>query len=191
MFVIQIVAGSQPDRSQRNCLTLRILSAICDVRVGQTVKKIVGGAVLLKDHNYVLNLLCCRTGRCLTGGCLTSPTSATTPASAPVEVHQEGPRAEDQAKEQHGASADRSDVKVVHASNLAATSMRSLFALGGENDHRSAQFSLLVEATNNVDASLQGLRCPSSFVDRLGKVSSRPSLQWIWALNFSNSELER
>jgi hypothetical protein len=44
-------------------LSKRVDAAIGNVRVGQPVKKIIGGAVFLKDDNHVPNLLIWRRWR--------------------------------------------------------------------------------------------------------------------------------
>src|SRR5260370_24310898 len=57
-----IVVG-EGDGRKRNGLSERVDTAVGNIGVGQTVKEIIGGAVLLKDDNNVLNLLSWRRRR--------------------------------------------------------------------------------------------------------------------------------
>src|SRR5260370_976862 len=57
MCVAEVIIGGEGDGGKRYGLSEGIDAAVCNVRVRQAVKEIVGSAVFLKDDNDVLNLL--------------------------------------------------------------------------------------------------------------------------------------
>ncbi len=57
MCMAEVVVVGEGHGGERNSLSERVDATVGNVRSGQTVKKIVGGAVFLKDNDDVLDLL--------------------------------------------------------------------------------------------------------------------------------------
>jgi len=53
--VIEIVVIGQGDRRQGDDLAHGVYSCVGDICIGQTVKKVVGTSVLLKNNHHVLD----------------------------------------------------------------------------------------------------------------------------------------